>query len=102
MKSKVDESLTLTRTRCSGFGYWASTKGGRLSVYDFTLLQGFQPQDLPMKTIGVTPAQLAAALGNAQSLNVVIALLPRVLWLARVITNAEFKDMTRRAVTVSQ
>ena len=88
----------MTRTRCSAFGYWCSTKGGRLSLFDFMRLQGFEPRDIPIKTIGVTPRALAAAMGHAQFLNVVMAILPRALFLARLITRDEFKDMARRAL----
>ena len=85
----------MTRARCGGFGYWASTKGGRLNVYDFMGLHGFEREDLPMKTIGVTEQAMATAMGNAQSLNVEMAILPKILFLSGLITKGEHKNMTR-------
>ena len=73
---------TMTRTRCASFGYWCTTKGGRLTVNDFIRLQGFEPSELPRKGMVVSAAELAGALGNSMSLNVVMALLPKALYCA--------------------
>ena len=84
---------TMTRTRCGSFGYWCSTKGGRLTVNDFIRLQGFDTTDLPRKILKVSAAELAGALGNSMSLNVVMKVLPRVLFAASLITRKEAKQM---------
>ena len=86
----------LTRTRCSTFGYWCSTKGGPLSLEDMMRLQGFAPEDLPIQKIGVSASQMAGALGNACSLNVMKAILPRALYLASIIQKTEYDFLVAR------
>ena len=93
---KVGQMVTMTRTRCSSFGYCCSTKGGRLTVKDFIRLQGFQTTDLPRKTMGVSASELASALGNSMSLNVVMAILPLAFYTSRLITQAELGKMSDR------
>ena len=85
----VGQMVTMTRIRCSSFGYWCSTKGGRVALNDFIRLQGFATRDLPHMTMGVTATELASALGNVMSLNVVMAILPKALYNAGLITKSE-------------
>ena len=87
--------VAMTRTRCGTFGYWCSTKGGRLTINDFIRLQGFKTADLPYRTMGVSAQELASALGNSMSLNVVMAILPTALYNAKLITKAEAKKMSK-------
>ena len=92
---RVDGCMTLTKTRCSGFGYWASTKGAPLNVRDMMHLQGFNVSDFgDYEALGVTQTAMAGCLGNAQSLNVVMQVLPRALFLSRLISKDEFEAMT--------
>ena len=93
---KVGQMVAMTRTRCSSFGYWCSTKGGRVALNDFIRLQGFETTDLPHKTMRVSAADLASALGNAMSLNVVMAILPKALYNAGLITKSEAALMESR------
>ena len=72
--SAIDMCLCLTRTRAGNFGYWSSTKGGRLDTFDMMRLQGFEASDIDWQGAGVKPSAFATALGNAQSLNVLTAL----------------------------
>ena len=54
-------------------------------------LQGFQPEDLPLREMRVSQYQLASAMGNACSLNVVVAILPKALYLSKLITKAQYR-----------
>ena len=76
---------TLTKTRSAGFGYWASTKGGYLDLDEMAALQGFAPAHLPWKGTGLSASAVAGALGNGQTLPLVRALLPHVLFHACLI-----------------
>ena len=76
---------TLTKTRSAGFGYWASTKGGYLDTDEIAALQGFEPAHLPWKGTRLSAPAVAGALGNGQTLPIVRALLPHVLFHACLI-----------------
>ena len=91
---KLDESLTLTRTRAAAMMYWCSTKGGPLNGRDMAALQGFDEDDIDWRGAGVSASQFAACLGDAQSLNLVMALLPQMLYLSKLITAEEFDVVT--------
>ena len=93
---KIDACMTLTSSRCSMFGYWVSSKGGPMDVYDMMHLQGFSQEDFGnFNALGVSNSAMAACLGNAQSLNVLMKVVPRALYLARLITKSEFEVMDR-------
>ena len=93
---KIDACMTLTSNRCSMFGYWITTKGGPMDVYDMMHLQGFSQKDFgDFNALGVSNTAMAACLGNAQSLNVLMKVVPRALYLARLITKSEFEVMDR-------
>jgi hypothetical protein len=70
-------------------GICVSTKGARISVKDLTLLQGFDADDVDWAGAGVTANQFAVCLGNAQSLNVVVAVLPHLLYKAKLADHQE-------------
>jgi hypothetical protein len=89
---KINCMPSITKTRGSGLGYWCSTKGGRLSVEEMSLMQGFCPKvDVPYKDAGLTVSQFGGMLGNAQSFNVVRAIMPRLLFHAKLITHEQLK-----------
>ena len=73
------------KTRSAGFGYWASTKGGYLDTDENAALRGFEPAHLPWKGTGLFASAVAGALGNGQTLPLVRALLPHVLFHACLI-----------------
>ena len=81
-----------TKTRCSGKGYWCSSKGGPVSVREFMLLHGLDPTgiDGEYQCAGVTECQMGSMLGNTMSCNVLKALLPAVLFKAKLITKVTF------------
>ena len=84
---------TLTKTRCCSQRYWCTTKGGFLSVDELALLQGFDPnRDYVWRDV-VKPTAMGKMLGNAQSLNVIMALLPHMWYLAKLISYEEFVFM---------
>ena len=91
--SQIDRSMTLTRTRCDGFGYWCSTKGGHLSTEDFCRLQGFTPAMVSWRQHGISDRNMAAAIGNSMSVNVLSHLLPNVLVAAGLCTGTHAQDM---------
>ena len=86
------EAPTITHTRASQFGYWSSLKGGPLSIDDMAALQGFSVTDLHTEP-KIKDRALAGMLGNAQSLPVLMWLLPNVLWNAQLITWDEYLAM---------
>ena len=90
----VDEFPTVTRTRARSFAYWVSTKGARVDIDELALLQGFGPSDIDWRGSGVTDTNFAGCLGNAQSMNVCLALVPHLLYFGKLITKAEFAKMT--------
>ena len=77
------------------FGYWRSTKGGRLIVEELAMLQGFSPAAINWKSAGVSDKQIGSCLGNAQSLNVVEVVLPHALFLANIIDQNDFKPLAQ-------
>lgn len=92
---RVRECPCITRTRASQLGYWCSTKGGRLAAEELGMLQGFSPGTIDWKSAGVSEKKFAACLGNAQSLNVVEAVLPHALFLAKIIDTDDFAALTK-------
>ena len=86
------EAPTITHTRASQFGYWSSLKGGPLSIDDMAALQGFSVTDLHTEP-KIKDRALAGMLGNAQSLPVLMWLLPNVLWNAQLITWDQYLAM---------
>ena len=79
---------TLTKTRASQFGYWMSTKGGPLDVYDFAKIQGFN--QFPFEDAGLTPAQAAGCLGNGMKLPLVQDILVHLFFHGNLISFDEF------------
>ena len=90
---QINKSPTITRGRASQFGYWVSTKGARMALSEMAMLQGFAPHELDWEGAQASKSAYAACLGNAQSLNVVMAVLPHLLYFAKLATKAEFEAM---------
>jgi len=55
--------------------------------------QGFSELDVPWQAAGLTPTQIGGMIGNAQSFNVVRALVPHVLFHARLITKDQYEQV---------
>ena len=91
---RVSGSPCITYTRGSSQSYWCSTKGGCLTVSELGMLQGFGPTDIDWKGAGLSPTQYGGMLGNAQSLCVVEALLPHVLYASKIIDAEDFQLLT--------
>ena len=87
------ESPTITHTRASQFGYWSSVKGGPLSLDDMRALQGFTASDLPWRQANINESAVAGMLGNAQSLPILMWMLPNVLWNANLINWDQYLAM---------
>ena len=92
---RVQACPCITKSRASQLGYWCSTKGGRLTVEELALLQGFMPTTIKWKSLGISDKKFAGCLGNAQSLNVVVALLPYALYMAKIIDKQDFDALTQ-------
>ena len=92
---RVQACPCITKSRASQLGYWCSTKGGRLTVQELALLQGFMPTTIKWKSFGISDKKFAGCLGNAQSLNVVVALLPHALYMAKIIDKQDFDALTQ-------
>ncbi len=93
----VGHSLCLTKTRCEQHGYWISTKGGYMETTEMELLQGFEPDDVPWKEAGLSPAQWAGMLGNGMSLNVLCQVLPFALRSAGMCSSRQLAMMMANA-----
>ena len=93
---RVGCSPCITYTRGSQMAYWCSTTGGRLTSKDLDKLQGFQPGDVDWKAAGVTEKNYCGMLGNAQSLNVLKALLPHVFYAGKLINLDQFQAPTAK------
>ena len=92
----IDSVNTLTRTRCGYFAYWCTTKGGPLNSSEMARLQGIEDGDIDWRGAGgVSESAYAAALGNAQSVNVIMALLPNLMALAKVVSIEEAQAMKK-------
>ena len=87
------ESPAITHTRASQFGYWSSVKGGPLSLDDMGALQGFTASDLPWRQANINESAVAGMLGNAQSLPILMWMLPNVLWNANLINWDQYLAM---------
>jgi DNA (cytosine-5)-methyltransferase 1 len=92
----VEKCPTLTRARAGSFGYWDSKKGGTLDLQEMCLLQGFNLSDIDYKGAGVTEKQVAAAVGNMMSVNVLMSLFPLALYRAKLITRDMLRAMQDR------
>ena len=88
----VGVSPCLTKSRCSNFGYWCSTKGGRLTTAELSRLQGFE--ELDWRGACISASQYGAMLGNTMNVSVLTHLLPRVLYMSCLISHAEFLRMS--------
>ena len=103
--SCVGRAPTLTRRRCQSGGYWLSTKGGKLDVNELSKLQGFALTSLCLvhpesgKPL-ISDFRLRGAIGNMMSVNVLLMLLPRALYLAKLITKDELDRCAAGAGTI--
>ena len=95
---KIAECPTLTRSRAASMMYWCSTKGAPLNVTEMAALQGFGSTDFDWKSAGVTASQFAGCLGDAQSLNLVMAIIPHMLYMSKQITAEEYDLLVTHAV----
>lgn len=98
--SRVEETPTLTKTRCQQFGYWVSSKGGPLSIEEMMHLQGLSVVSCDWQSSGVTRSQFAGCLGNAMSLNVLCYLLPEAMEASQLVTPQRAKALRRRATAL--
>jgi hypothetical protein len=64
-------------------------------VEELAMLQGFNPAAINWKPAGDSDKQIGSCLGNAQSLNVVEAVLPHALFLAKIIDQDDFKALSQ-------
>ena len=69
----IDESPTLTKTRCASFGFWSLQHARRLTIKELMRLQGVNPARVNLQ--GVTKRQLASMLGNAFTVPVMTCLI---------------------------
>ena len=86
---RIGQSPTLTKSRCQTFGYWCSTKGGPLNIQELELLQGVNPGEIDFRGASVRESLYAAALGNAQTLNVLESIMQNAMYNAKLITKGE-------------
>jgi hypothetical protein len=94
----LDACPCITRTRAAQRGYWCSTKGGYLDAAELSKLQGFRCDEVAWEAAGVKERAYCGALGNAMSLNVVVRLLPRALYSAKIVkTRAEYEFLCQLA-----
>ncbi|CAE7611385.1 ngoBIM [Symbiodinium necroappetens] len=96
--STLDHTMTLTKSRCGGFGHWLSTRGDFLSCTDYCLLTGMDPAKLRWRSAGLTDVQFAQMLGNAMSQNVLEFLIPPALSAAGFITDKQCRAMQQGSV----
>ena len=68
---------------------------GRLTVEEPAMLLGFNPAAINWKSAGASDKKFGACLGNAQSLNVVEAVLPHALFLAKIVDQDDFKALAQ-------
>ena len=92
MQYQVGMSPCLTKSRCSSYGYWCSTKGGPLTARELSRLQGFE--ELDWRGAGASASQYGAMVGNTINVNVLKFLLPRVLYMSSLISHAQFLQMS--------
>ena len=59
------------------------------------MLQGVSPAAINWKSAGVSDKKVGSCLGNAQSLNVVEAVLPHAFFLATIIDHDDFKSLAQ-------
>ena len=94
----INECPCLTRSRCTQQGYWCSTKGGLLDVMEMAAFQGLVKVD--WMGAGVSESQFGACVGNAMSNHVLRHLLPKVLFIAKLITAQQLDTATLRACSL--
>ena len=98
--SGVGHCPCLTHSRASqANGYWCSTKGDYLNVGELAAFQGVNLAELDWEGAGVTKGQLGGMLGTAMSLNVLLQLLPRVLYQALFLDKRAFEATAATAAT---
>ena len=95
--SMVDMCMTMTRSEASRGGYWCSIKGGFLDTVELARLQGFPDNLIPWRQLEISAHQAGGLLGNAMSLNLLIHLLPGMLFAAGYISEEEFQRQMRFA-----
>ena len=95
--SSVNVAMTLTRTRCSQFGHWVSSKGGLMDIHDYEACHGIPRGLVPMESAGISHREYASMLGNTMSMAVLKKLLPLLLASAGIINLHEFTKLIRRA-----
>jgi len=96
-QSGVDVCPTLTKSRCDSGGWWASTKGGTLSLEEMMMLQEFNPAMFNAELAGISGPKMAAMVGNSVPCNVLSRLIPGLLNSAGFITDGEQTRMVEES-----
>jgi site-specific DNA-cytosine methylase len=90
----VNMSPSITRTRAMQLGYWCTTKGGPLDVFELATLQGFSVADVEAwKSLKIPERKILGMIGNAQTKTLVADLVPHVLYHSCLINLNQFKAM---------
>ena len=93
---RVGLAPTLTRTRCSGMGYWCSTKGGVMTCEEMAMLQGI-PETFDWAGAGISPHQYGSMIGNTMAVNALVCLLPEFVNAAQLVALATRNTMAELA-----
>ena len=79
-RTMVGKVPCLTRTRAGSGGYWITGANGLLTTREMLRLQGLPECLIKIaETAGVSERQLCQMIGNAMSVNVLVAILSRLL-----------------------
>ena len=69
-----------------------------MDISELEMLQGIEPSELDWSGAGLTRAQYGGCLGNAMSANVLEAILPRALYMARIIGRRQYTAVVSSTV----
>ena len=90
---RIGECPSLTKTRAGNFGYWCTSKGGPLTAEEMIQVQGFKLTDLPFREAGLSATAISSAIGNGQTLPLVMDLLPHIIFHANLVTVEDFRTV---------
>ena len=84
-------------TQAQRHGYWCTYKGGFLTMEEVGRLQGFPSDMIPWASLGISPRQFGATMGNSMTLTVLLTPIPVVLHSAGKIGATQAAVLKHRA-----
>ena len=73
--SKIDMLPTITAPRARSQGFWLSLRGGKATIEELCMAQGFGRDEIKWQQTGISKGDFGEMIGNSMSKHVMVAIL---------------------------